>query len=203
MGKSSWISNHAPMNNWLAKVLHSEMLKKVFIDWWRGFFKTTYNYLLLELRKQFYPPKRNMSAKKGPFQMDISSSNNHQFSGDIRSFSGVCPFAWHWQDGYAIFLGQKPKKNTHSAELCPNHTKGRFYPILPWKEIRRTQWTWVYWVFPTPLGQTFGRVFWKPQSGSELFFSQGKKLKMMEPKLAFSLTTHQLVTKVRVNAVFS
>ena len=44
--------------------------------------------------------------------------------------------------------------------------------------------------------------FLEATSGSESFLLKAR-FKMMEPKLAdFSLTTHQLVTKVRVNAVF-
>ena len=153
--------------------------------------------------KTILPPEKEHVSKKGTIP------NGHFifqqpsiFRGYTFVFRGVS-LCMTLTGRLRYFLGQKPKR-THIqlsfARIIPKvvsiqsfHEK-RLDVLNGLGYIGSSQPHWV---------QTFGRVFWKPQSGSELFFSQGKKLKMMEPKLAFSLTTHQLVTKVRVNAVFS
>jgi len=55
-------------------------------------------------RNAFTPPKTNMLPEKGRFKKDMSSSN-HQFSGNILVFRGVCTVSWVFPPSCRSFFG--------------------------------------------------------------------------------------------------
>lgn len=171
-----WWGNHPEfqitplMNNWLAKVLHSEMLNKAFHRLVKGFLQDYLQLPATWVAKTVLPPRKGTCQQK----RDHSKRNCHlpaiNFQEIYVRFQG-CDLCMTVTGGLGYFFRAETKKETFSWPL-PESYQRSFLSNPSIKKIGHTQWTWVYWVFPTPLGQTFERFFGSHKVGVNCFFSR-------------------------------
>lgn len=188
MGKSSWVSIYSPNEQLVSQSLTQWNVEKGLYRLVKGILQDYLQLPATWVAKTVLPPEKEHVSKKGTIPNGhFIFQQSSIFRGYTFVFRGVS-LCMTLTGRLRYFLGAETKKeHTFSWPLPESYmVHGRFYPILPWKKIRHTQWTWVKLGLPNPIGSKIRKVFWKPLWWEWIVFSQGKKLKMMEPKLAFS-----------------
>ena len=171
MGKLSWVSNHSPMKKLVSQSLTQWNVEQGLYRLVKGFLQ---NYLQLPatwVAKTVLPPEKEHVSKKGTIPKGIVIFQPWIFRRYTFVFRGVSLCMTLTGRLRSFFREETKKEHTFSWPL-PESYQRSFLSNPSMKKIGHTQWTWVYWVFPSRLGQKFGRFFGSHKVGVNCFFSR-------------------------------